>query len=118
MQGAPIAEQVIAAPPDSDLNPVVERALAEHADEVVARYGRQNHLDRPVTVKMVYVAPKKIRAIYELCFVSGLYLRALTAFERFLDKQPRRRWRRILGILHKLALWRFDVFLLAEWARE
>jgi len=69
-------------------------------------------------VRAVYAAPKKVRAIYELCFVSALYLRALVAFERFMDRFQRRPRRRILGILHKLALWRFDVFLLAERACE
>jgi len=68
-------------------------------------------------VRAVYVAPKKLRSIHELCFVSGFYLRALTAFEKTVEKLPRAPRKGVLEVLHKVALWRRDVCLLAERAR-
>jgi SAM-dependent methyltransferase len=64
-------------------------------------------------VKAVYVAPKAVRSLIDICFSSSVYLVFIVQLENMLTKFPSRVRRKILRILHVLAIWRPNVFLLA-----
>jgi SAM-dependent methyltransferase len=65
-------------------------------------------------IQAVYTTPRRLKRMLDVCFASRFYLTMLRAAERLLDRLPVRVARRIVGVLHKFALWRPDVFLVAE----
>lgn len=64
----------------------------------------------------VYVAPLRLRRWLRLCVRSRAYLGLLQAAERGLDRLPLRLARRLVGVLARVAVWRPDVFIVAELA--
>ncbi len=65
-------------------------------------------------LRAVYTAPLRLKRVIDVCWSSALYLGALRGAERLLDRLPQGLARGLVRRLHKLALWRPDVFLVAE----
>lgn len=65
-------------------------------------------------IRAVYSTPRPLKRYANVTVASGLYLAALRGAERALACLPLRVARKLVGVLHKLAIWRPDVFLVAE----
>jgi len=68
-------------------------------------------------IRAVYSTPRPLKRYLNVTVASGVYLGALVLAERLLARLPLRTARKIVRVLHKLAIWRPDVFLVAETPR-
>jgi SAM-dependent methyltransferase len=65
-------------------------------------------------IRAVYSTPRPLKRYLNVTVASGLYLGALRVAETLLGLLPLRVARTLVRGLHKLAIWRPDVFLVAE----
>lgn len=68
-------------------------------------------------IRAVYSTPRPLKPYLNLTVASAAYRVGLQVAERLLARLPLGTARRLVRVLHKLAIWRPDVFLVAETPR-